>query len=225
MAAMLDPTCQDSQEMNPSLPPDFGDGICQTLSPYFDEAAAEACKLTSQIPQEEVGIDQPIPSLPGCNLPWAGPGFPSTKPTCNPAPATPLIGNPSKFFTWDFPRANVDPPTLVPVYDGFNPAPIHTTMTTSIKSTTTSSSAPTVSTVCVAGTGPGNYLGLCNFACEFGYCPTGVCTCTAIGNTIPPPPSSGYNGAPLSGEDNSYLGLCSFCCSHGYCPSTACMKT
>jgi hypothetical protein len=138
MAAMLDPTCQDSQEINPSLPPDFGDGICQTLSPYFDDAAAEACvpKLTSQIPQEEAGIDQPISSLPGCNPPWSGAGLPSTKPTCNPAPATPAIGNPSRIFSWAEPRANVDAVSIA-VYDGFNPAPVPTTMTTAIKSATT----------------------------------------------------------------------------------------
>ena len=125
MDAMLDPTCQARQEMDPSLPADFGDGICQTLLPYFDLAASNACQLTSQIPQEEVGIDKPIPSLPGCNRPWAGPGLPSSKPTCNPAPATPLIGNPSKIFTWDnVPQAHIDPAAAVPVYDGFNPAPI-----------------------------------------------------------------------------------------------------
>jgi glucan endo-1,3-alpha-glucosidase len=102
----------------------------------------------------------------------------------------------------------------------------HTTTTsTSHTTTTTTSSSPTSTPVCIAGTGPGNYLGLCNFACNYGYCPAGVCTCTAMGTAIPPPPSTGHNGAPLPGENNSYLGLCSFCCSHGYCPSTACVQT
>lgn len=101
------------------------------------------------------------------------------------------------------------------------------TTTTSVPHTTstTTSSSPSGTPVCIAGTGPGNYLGLCNFACTYGYCPAGVCTCTATGTAIPPPPSTGAGGAPLPGENDSYLGLCNFCCSHGYCPSTACVQT
>ncbi|KAJ5589692.1 alpha-1-3-glucanase/mutanase [Penicillium hetheringtonii] len=75
---------------------------------------------------------------------------------------------------------------------------------------------------CTGGTGPGNYVGLCNFCCRYGYCPPGPCTCTQYGIAIPAPPSTGWHGAPLFGEDNSYLGLCSFACDHGYCPPTAC---
>ncbi|KAJ5238310.1 alpha-1-3-glucanase/mutanase [Penicillium chermesinum] len=76
--------------------------------------------------------------------------------------------------------------------------------------------------VCVAGTGPGNYVGLCNFCCRYGYCPPGPCTCTQYGPPISAPPTTGWNGLPQWGEDSSYLGLCSFACNHGYCPSTAC---
>ncbi|KAJ5835372.1 hypothetical protein N7447_001398 [Penicillium robsamsonii] len=75
---------------------------------------------------------------------------------------------------------------------------------------------------CIAGTGPNNYIGLCAFCCNYGYCPPGPCTCTQYGNAVPPPPSTGTHGAPLIGEDDSYLGLCSFACDHGYCPSGAC---
>ncbi|EHK20485.1 glycoside hydrolase family 71 protein [Trichoderma virens Gv29-8] len=94
-----------------------------------------------------------------------------------------------------------------------------------------SSSAPPVSTpppgqVCVAGTvadgESGNYIGLCNFSCNFGYCPPGPCKCTAYGAPISPPPSNGRNGCPLPGEGDGYLGLCSFSCNHSYCPPTAC---
>jgi glucan endo-1,3-alpha-glucosidase len=103
-----------------------------------------------------------------------------------------------------------------------------TTASTKTTSTTTSSSPVTSSTlVCTAGTvAPGmsgNYIGLCNFCCEYGYCPPGPCVCTGSGTPIPTPPTTGVTGVPLSGEDNSYLGLCSFACSHGYCPNTACM--
>ena len=96
------------------------------------------------------------------------------------------------------------------------------TSTTTKPSSTTSSAPPSGSTVCVAGTGPGNYIGLCSFCCNYGYCPPGPCTCTAYGNPVPTPPTTGANGVPLPGEDNSYLGLCSFACNHGYCPPTAC---
>jgi hypothetical protein len=100
-----------------------------------------------------------------------------------------------------------------------------TTSTTSStsKTTTTTSATPTSSSVCIAGTGPGNYVGLCNFCCNYGYCPPGPCTCTAYGAQVPPPPITNTPGYPLPNEDASYLGLCSYACNHGYCPSTACM--
>ncbi|KAL6894894.1 mutanase [Trichoderma evansii] len=94
-----------------------------------------------------------------------------------------------------------------------------------------SSSTPPVSTpppgqVCVAGTvasgESGNYIGLCNFSCNYGYCPPGPCVCTAYGSPISPPATNGRNGCPLAGEGDGYLGLCSFSCNHGYCPPTAC---
>ncbi|KAB5528024.1 putative alpha-1,3-glucanase/mutanase [Coniochaeta sp. 2T2.1] len=96
-----------------------------------------------------------------------------------------------------------------------------TTSSTTTRSTTTTSAAPT-GTVCVVGTGPGNYIGLCQFCCQYGYCPPGPCTCTAYGQQVPPPPQNSPPGRPLPGEDDSYLGLCNYACSHGYCPPTAC---
>ncbi|PQE15541.1 alpha-1,3-glucanase mutanase protein [Rutstroemia sp. NJR-2017a WRK4] len=97
-----------------------------------------------------------------------------------------------------------------------------TSTSTSTSSTSSSSPSPTQPSVCIAGTGPGNYIGLCSFCCNFGYCPPGPCTCTAYGAPVPAPPTTGQNGYPLPGEDNSYLGLCSYACNHGYCPGTAC---
>ncbi|OIW25565.1 putative alpha-1,3-glucanase/mutanase [Coniochaeta ligniaria NRRL 30616] len=104
--------------------------------------------------------------------------------------------------------------------------PTSTTHSTTSSSTTRTStpSAPPTGTVCIAGTGPGNYVGLCNFCCQYGYCPPGPCTCTATGQQIPPPPQNSPAGRPLPGEDDSYLGLCSYACSHGYCPPTACQQ-
>ena len=94
---------------------------------------------------------------------------------------------------------------------------------------TTTATTPTQTSgqVCIAGTGPGNYVGLCSFCCNYGYCPgsggtAGPCICTAYGSPVPTPPVTGIDGVPLPGEDSSYSGLCSFACNHGYCPSTAC---
>ncbi|PSR99149.1 glycosyl hydrolase family 71-domain-containing protein [Coniella lustricola] len=92
-------------------------------------------------------------------------------------------------------------------------------VTTSIV-TSSVSSAPSI---CISGTGSGNYAHLCSFVCSYGYCPTGVCTCTthsATGNALPA--TTGTDCIPLSSEDDSYLGLCSFAGNHGYCPATAC---
>jgi hypothetical protein len=68
----------------------------------------------------------------------------------------------------------------------------------------------------------GNYIGLCNFACSYGYCPPGPCKCTSFGTPGTPPPTNGRNGCPLPGEGAGYIGLCSYACNHGYCPDTAC---
>jgi len=112
---------------------------------------------------------------------------------------------------------------------GTAPAPPTTTVTptttVSVKpttTTTTASSSPSSTGTCIAGSGTGNYAGLCSFCCNFGYCPPGPCTCTAYGNPVPTPPTTGVNGVPIAGEDASYDGLCSFACNHGYCPPTAC---
>ncbi|KAF7931660.1 uncharacterized protein EAE98_004396 [Botrytis deweyae] len=102
------------------------------------------------------------------------------------------------------------------------PTTTKTSSPTSSSSTSTSPSTPSPSTVCTSGWGPGNYIGLCQFTCNFGYCPPGPCTCLSYGAQIPEPPITNQAGYPLPGEDDSYLGLCSYSCNHGYCPTTAC---
>ncbi|OKL58167.1 hypothetical protein UA08_06412 [Talaromyces atroroseus] len=99
-----------------------------------------------------------------------------------------------------------------------SPTPVVTVTTTVAPSST----AATTTSVCAGGTGEGNLSGLCSFACSYGYCPAGSCTCTASGTPVPTPPTTGVDGVPLSGENEAYEGLCSFCCNHGYCPSSAC---
>ncbi|KAH8690271.1 hypothetical protein BGW36DRAFT_412083 [Talaromyces proteolyticus] len=94
--------------------------------------------------------------------------------------------------------------------------------TSTVSPSLTTTSATKTTSVCVGGTGVGNYVGLCAFACSYDYCPPGPCTCTSSGIPVPTPPTTGVDGVPLSGEDDSYLGLCSYCCNHGYCPSSAC---
>ncbi|KAK6500921.1 hypothetical protein TWF506_003680 [Arthrobotrys conoides] len=98
-----------------------------------------------------------------------------------------------------------------------------TTTTTRSTTTTTASPTPTPASVCNHGEGDGNFTGLCDFSCYFGYCPSGVCRCTSWGAPNTPPPETGQNGVPLPGLGDGYLGLCSFACNHGYCPPTACM--
>ncbi|PWY68530.1 hypothetical protein BO94DRAFT_551031 [Aspergillus sclerotioniger CBS 115572] len=75
---------------------------------------------------------------------------------------------------------------------------------------------------CVEGWGDGNFLGLCEKSCSWGYCPMSACVCSKLG--LPPtvPKDTGVQGYPIAGEDASYSGLCSFDCNHGYCPTTAC---
>jgi hypothetical protein len=75
--------------------------------------------------------------------------------------------------------------------------------------------------VCIAGTGPDNVLGLCQFSCNYGFCPS-PCTCTSYGSQVTLPTATGALGYPLAGEDDSYAALCEFTCNLGYCPDTAC---
>ncbi|KAK3942619.1 glycosyl hydrolase family 71-domain-containing protein [Diplogelasinospora grovesii] len=71
----------------------------------------------------------------------------------------------------------------------------------------------------------GNYLGLCQFACEQGYCPPGVCKCTSNGAPTKSVQDTGTTGCPLPGLGDGYKGLCAFGCARGYCPETACQSS
>ncbi|KAJ5651622.1 uncharacterized protein N7484_005345 [Penicillium longicatenatum] len=75
---------------------------------------------------------------------------------------------------------------------------------------------------CINGTGAYNFAGLCEFACTYGYCPLGACTCTEMGLGYEKPNSTGVLGYPIAGEGASYSGLCSFDCNLGFCPPSAC---
>ncbi|KAL1871999.1 hypothetical protein VTK73DRAFT_1743 [Phialemonium thermophilum] len=136
--------------------------------------------------------------------------------------ATPSLGT-STIKPTTVPTGGAGPTTTTTTTPPPTSPPSKPTTTTT---TTTTSPPPPGGSTCAGGTGEGNYIGLCNFCCQYGYCPSnpGPCTCTAFGNPLPTPPPSGHDGKPLPGEDDSYLGLCSFACSHGYCPPTACQQ-
>ncbi|KAK0117589.1 hypothetical protein ONS95_011925 [Cadophora gregata] len=79
--------------------------------------------------------------------------------------------------------------------------------------------------VCTAGSGAGNFAGLCSFVCSYGYCPIGACYCTAMGAQKTLPKSLGIVGYPVAGLSPSYDGLCAFACNYGYCPKGVCGLT
>jgi hypothetical protein len=76
--------------------------------------------------------------------------------------------------------------------------------------------------VCVNGTGVNNFVGLCGFACHYGYCPYSACTCESLGAERKKPNAIGIQGYPIAKEDATYSALCSFSCNYGYCPENAC---
>jgi hypothetical protein len=131
-----------------------------------------------------------------------------TPPGGGPPPST---SNPSKPSSTTAPPPPSPPSSTTKPTSTTPPPPPPTSTTTSMALTGT----------CNAGTGPGNYVGLCNFDCNYGYCPS-PCNCTSYGAAVGPPPSNGVVGIPLPGEESTYNGLCSFACGHGYCPPTAC---
>ncbi|KAL8415240.1 hypothetical protein RB594_006180 [Gaeumannomyces avenae] len=84
------------------------------------------------------------------------------------------------------------------------------------------STPPPTGDACVAGSGQGNFGGLCSFACHYDYCPS-PCTCTARGTKVNPPAATGQKGYPKVGvaDHCAYLGLCSFAWDRGYTDNLA----
>ncbi|KAJ5798432.1 uncharacterized protein N7503_007728 [Penicillium pulvis] len=77
-------------------------------------------------------------------------------------------------------------------------------------------------TGCIAGTGSDDYESLCEFTCQYNYCPTPMCTCSETGGVVSPPLETLGNFCPVSSLDSSYGGLCTFACQYGHCPSDYC---
>ncbi|CAI7647402.1 unnamed protein product [Penicillium pancosmium] len=202
-----------------TLPLEFNDPLqADGLAAFNQGLKVQTCQATPSL-----GTVPPASTAPTTTS-MIGSTSPSSPPTTTPPTSLPPTPPPT-------------PPTGCPTTcptAGGGYTITSTTTTTQFNTVTVTQTLPCTPTgggggsgssggnVCTGGTGPGNYVGLCNFCCRYGYCPPGPCTCTQYGASIPAPPSTGWHGAPLPGGNNSYLGLCSFACDHGYCPSTAC---
>ncbi|ORY92542.1 hypothetical protein BCR35DRAFT_327667 [Leucosporidium creatinivorum] len=90
------------------------DSTCKVLEGKRDDDGANSCTLVGPIPQEAVGIMEPLSALPGCNLLWSDN---STKPTCDPEPSTPAIGPYTAIFQSFGASYAGDVPGLIPVYE------------------------------------------------------------------------------------------------------------
>ncbi|KAL4811619.1 glycosyl hydrolase family 71-domain-containing protein [Aspergillus spinulosporus] len=171
----------------------------------------------------------PTPSL-GKTTPTPPPGWGAAPTTTRTSSTTSTTGTTTRTTLTSTRTTTTRPPTststsTTTMTTTTTTRPTTTTRTsTTTRPTTTTDPTSGTGNVCIAGTGPGNYVGLCSFCCNFGYCPPGPCTCTAYGAPVPTPPTTGVRGVPLPWLENynSYLGLCSFACDHGYCPPTAC---
>ncbi|KAG7284252.1 hypothetical protein NEMBOFW57_010616 [Staphylotrichum longicolle] len=95
-------------------------------------------------------------------------------------------------------------PTPTPGQSASEPA---STSTSAIPSQT--SSMPNPGEPCNGGTNADgeseNFMGLCSFACHYGYCPPGPCKCTSYGTPGTTPPTNGRDGCPLPGESEDKL--------------------
>jgi hypothetical protein len=64
---------------------------------------------------------------------------------------------------------------------------------------------------------------LCEFSCNFGFCPESLCTCTLKGEMeILPPEKKGVNVIAWDESDVDLNRLCKFACRYGYCPDDVC---
>jgi hypothetical protein len=194
-----------------SAAPSLGNGTAPTAAPTTTSDSGSAIPTSSTA----AGSAPAITSYP------LGTGSSPTK-----------TGSPWGNYTMSGTGTGAPTPSLTTVT---TPSTTETPVSTVTGAATASSPPQSSSTVggqlgpsgtCSAGTtapgASGNHDGLCQFACSFGYCPSGPCACTAWDTPKPAPADSGTVGCPVSGADDSYLGLCRFSCARGYCPDTAC---
>ncbi len=67
---------------------------------------------------------------------------------------------------------------------------------------------------------------LCEWACNYGYCPQSLCECLETGEVPPYPKENKLSKESLvqawDNDDVDLNRLCKFACKHGYCPSAVC---
>jgi hypothetical protein len=91
--------------------------------------------------------------------------------------------------------------------------------------TLSTSTAPSLSIPyqnCTLGRAPGNFAGICDYTCYYGYCPIGACHCLTMGKPRDRPVWTGVKGYPAAGLGSSYGGLCAMACGLGNCMTGAC---
>lgn len=65
---------------------------------------------------------------------------------------------------------------------------------------------------------------LCEFSCNWGFCPETLCECTSRGSLVPPPPAQPDADIVALDEFNVNMNrLCKFACKYGYCPGEMCV--
>jgi lysophospholipase L1-like esterase len=76
-----------------------------------------------------------------------------------------------------------------------------------------------------SASGDASYDGLCDFACNLGFCPSTSCSKTKHDSYIPP--SSPFNPATCTHWTGSgaNAGLCDYGCNFGFCPRAVCTCT
>ncbi|OBR10453.1 mutanase [Colletotrichum higginsianum IMI 349063] len=78
---------------------------------------------------------------------------------------------------------------------------------------------------CIKGTGAPGFKELCEFNCQYDYCPVSSCLCQAVGAPRPKPAELQKSGYPAAGRSENYSGLCSNACNLGFCPPAYCSPT
>ncbi|KAF7555882.1 hypothetical protein G7Z17_g1807 [Cylindrodendrum hubeiense] len=67
---------------------------------------------------------------------------------------------------------------------------------------------------------------LCEYTCNYGFCPESLCTCTAEGNLNKlPPEDKSKKAVAYDGEDVDLNRLCRFACRYNHCPEDICTTT
>ncbi|KAF2791726.1 carbohydrate-binding module family 24 protein [Melanomma pulvis-pyrius CBS 109.77] len=123
------------------------------------------------------------------------------------APPTEIVGTKPVGYTLS---------SLSPAYDGLCPD----TACYSKGTTVNPKYSPFLPPACTRGSGPPPFVGLYDYAYNWGFCPMNTCTCDKFGDlNVPVAPDRSIKAA-AAGDS----GLCNFACQRNYCPEP-CVKT